>query len=201
MIKSRLFFSSQRLDWKTPKEVYQTLDAEFNFDFDPCPTNPKFDGLKVEWKKSNFVNPPYGKELPKWIKKGYEQSRIGKTVVFLIPSRTDTRWWHEYCMKADEIRFIKGRLKFDGQKSSAPFPSAIIVFRKAEVASQIEKTRRETISNRELYQRGFSDGLQKATELQPFINFNEVISNEIDSFSDGFEYCRSRYVENLKGVS
>lgn len=123
-------FMSQRLDWKTPKAVYQVLDAEFGFDFDPCPPNPKFDGLEIEWGSCNFVNPPYGKEIGKWIAYGYDQSKIaGRTSVFLIPSRTDTRWWHDYCMKADEIRFIKGRLKFDDQENSAPFPSAIVVFR------------------------------------------------------------------------
>lgn len=79
---------------------------------------------------ANYVNPPYGRELPKWIAKGYAEWQKGKTVVFLIPSRTDTRWWHDYCMKATDIRFIKGRLKFDDQKNSAPFPSAIVVFKK-----------------------------------------------------------------------
>jgi site-specific DNA-methyltransferase (adenine-specific) len=79
-------FSSLRLDWKTPKAVYQVLDAEFSFDFDPCPVNPQFDGLSVEWGESNFVNPPYGRELPKWIEKGFKEWRKGKTVVFLIPS-------------------------------------------------------------------------------------------------------------------
>lgn len=121
--------SSLRLDWRTPKAVYQVLDSEFQFDFDPCPVDPKFDGLNIEWGKKNFVNPPYGNKIPKWIKKGYEEHKKGKTVVFLIPSRTDTRWWHEYVMKADEIRFIKGRLKFNDQENSAPFPSAIVVFR------------------------------------------------------------------------
>lgn len=87
-----IHFSSQRLDWKTPKAVYQILDAEFNFDYDPCPTKPKKDGLTSEWGKSNFVNPPYGRELPKWIKKGFEEHNKHKTVVFLIPSRTDTKW-------------------------------------------------------------------------------------------------------------
>lgn len=80
----------------------------------------------------NYVNPPYGRELPLWIEKGFEQWREGKTVVFLIPSRTDTRWWHNYCMQASEIRFIKGRLKFDDQANSAPFPSAIVIFRGAD---------------------------------------------------------------------
>jgi len=122
-------FSSQRLDWKTPKAVYQVLDAEFHFDYDPCPVNPQFDGLSMEWGKSNYVNPPYGREIPKWIEKGYKEHHKGKTVVFLIPSRTDTRWWHDYCMKATEIRFIRGRLNFDDHKNSAPFPSAIIIFK------------------------------------------------------------------------
>lgn len=144
-------FSSQRLNWQTPRAVYKALDDEFAFTHDPCPPSdfdyrrgggqellPMFDddkgateitdGLLSEWGSSNFVNPPYGKELPKWIKKAYEQWQQGKTVVLLIPSRTDTRWWHDYCMKATEIRFIKGRLKFDDHKTAAPFPSAIIVF-------------------------------------------------------------------------
>jgi hypothetical protein len=124
-----IHFSSQRLDWKTPKAVYQVLDAEFSFDFDPCPPDPRFNGLEIEWGGANYVNPPYGRGIGAWIEKGYAEYLKGKTVVFLIPSRTDTRWWHDYCMKADEIRFIKGRLKFDDQENSAPFPSAIVVFR------------------------------------------------------------------------
>lgn len=118
------------MDWKTPKAVYQVLEAEFAFDHDPCPPRPKIDGLLSDWGNSNFVNPPYGRELPKWIAKSYEQWQKGKTVVLLIPSRTDTKWWHDYCMKATEIRFIRGRLKFDDQKNPAPFPSAIVIFKK-----------------------------------------------------------------------
>ena len=124
-------FMSEKMDWKTPDAVYDKLDKEFHFDHDPCPANwdGVVDGLTSEWGKSNFVNPPYGRELTKWIEKGYNEAQEGKTVVFLIPSRTDTRWWHDYCMKADEIRFIKGRLRFKGAKYNAPFPSAIIIFR------------------------------------------------------------------------
>lgn len=121
-------FSSVTDNWNTPKSVYQILDAEFSFDFDPCPTKPTFDGLSIEWGGVNYVNPPYS-ELYKWLKKGYEEYQKGKTCVFLIPSRTDTKAWHEYCMKANEIRFIKGRLKFGNSKNSAPFPSAIIIFK------------------------------------------------------------------------
>ena len=127
-MNTSLMFSSLRLDWQTPKAVYQILDAEFGFNFDPCPSNPRFDGLKVEWGAVSFVNPPYGKEIGKWCKKAYEEYKKGKIVVMLIPSRTDTKWWHEYIMEATEIRFVKGRLKFDGAKNSAPFPSAIIIF-------------------------------------------------------------------------
>ena len=122
-------FSSQKLDWQTPDEVYKKLNLEFGFDFDPCPPNPQFDGLAVEWGEVNFVNPPYGRKIGKWLAKGYEEWIKGKTVVFLIPSRTDTKWWHQYVMGADEIRFICGRLKFKGAKNSAPFPSCIAVFR------------------------------------------------------------------------
>ncbi len=123
----KVHFSSLDLKWKTPKALYKKLDKEFNFDFDPCPTNPKFNGLEIEWKNRNFVNPPYGNQIKYWIKKGYEESLKDKLVVFLIPSRTDTRYWHDYIMKADEIRFIKGRLHFS-EKGPAPFPSCIAIF-------------------------------------------------------------------------
>ena len=126
---NRGLFTSLRINWKTPKALYQALDAEFHFDHDPCPTIPKINGLESEWGNVNFVNPPYGKQMEKWIQKVYQENSKGKTVVFLLASRTDTRWWHDYIMKADEIRFIRGRLKFDDQKNSAPFPSAIAIFR------------------------------------------------------------------------
>ena len=126
---NRGLFTSLRGDWRTPKALYQGLEAEFNFDHDPCPIKPKINGLQSEWGNVNFVNPPYGKEITNWIQKGYQENLKGKTVVFLIPSRTDTRWWHDYIMRAHEIRFIRGRLKFDDQKNPAPFPSVIAIFR------------------------------------------------------------------------
>jgi len=126
---NRSLFKSQRLNWRTPKAVYQVLDAEFGFDFDPCPANPDFDGLSCEWGNCNFVNPPYGREISKWVKKGIEEHEKGKTVVFLVASRTDTKWWHELMRRASEIRFIKGRLKFDDSGNPAPFPSAIVILR------------------------------------------------------------------------
>ena len=134
-------FTSLKQDWKTPKRFYEELNKEFNFDFDPCPVNPSFDGLDVEWGSCNFVNPPYNK-LKDWLKKGFEEWKKGKTVVFLIPSRTDTRYWHDYCMKATEIRFIKGRLHFDDSNKPAPFPSCVIVFGEAFSEEKVLRRRR-----------------------------------------------------------
>ena len=114
--------------WNTPRAFYEKLDEEFCFDFHPCPKDPSFDGLAVPWKTSNFVNPPYGRGISAWVEKGYRESLKGKLVVFLVPARTDTRWWHDYIMRADEIRFVKGRLRFGGSSNSAPFPSAVVIF-------------------------------------------------------------------------
>lgn len=127
------------MDWGTPPEVFEPLDAEFHFTLDVCATaeNAKCaryfteeeDGLAQDWDGVCWMNPPYGREILGWMKKAYEESRKGATVVCLVPSRTDTRWWHEYAMKADEIRYVKGRIKFIGAESGAPFPSAVVVFR------------------------------------------------------------------------
>lgn len=128
MFNTTGLMSSNRSTWKTPKVLYDNLDRMFHFDFDPCPPNPTWDGLAIEWGNNNYVNPPYGSEIKHWIKKAYEEYHKGKRVVMLIPARTDTIYWHEYVMKADEIWFIKGRLKFDDQDGPAPFPSAIVIF-------------------------------------------------------------------------
>lgn len=127
MVFNKVLFSSVKQDWKTPGDLYKSLFDEFKFTFDPCPTDPPFDGLKIDWSERNFINPPYN-QISKWLEYGYNQFLKGKLCVFLIPSRTDTKWWHKYCMKATEIRFIKGRLKFSGHKNSAPFPSCIVIF-------------------------------------------------------------------------
>ena len=126
-----------RTDWRTPTQLYKQLDKEFKFDFDPCPIKPKFDGLKIEWGKRNFVNPPYGTEIKHWIKKGFEEWKKGKLVIFLIPARTDTSYWHDYIFGNAQIRFLRGRLKFDDTNKPAPFPSAIIIFKNG-----IQKTQR-----------------------------------------------------------
>tara|TARA_R100001129_G_scaffold87202_2_gene59458 strand:+ start:260 stop:742 length:483 start_codon:yes stop_codon:yes gene_type:complete len=140
-------FMSKRSDWATPQDLFDKLNKQFNFDIDVCAdvSNAKCkkyysiedDALSQTWKGYCFMNPPYGREISKWVKKAYESSGANSfspissgeaTVVCLLPSRTDTKWWHDYVMKADTVKFIKGRLKFDGHKNSAPFPSAIVVF-------------------------------------------------------------------------
>ena len=127
-MNKKLFFSSNNQDGRTPKKVYENLDKEFNFDFDPCPKDPDFDGLSIPWSKSNFINPPF-KQQRLWIKKAYEESLKGKTCVMLLPARTDSRIFHEIILPfAKEIRWIKGRLKFEQYNNPAPFPSMIVIF-------------------------------------------------------------------------
>jgi site-specific DNA-methyltransferase (adenine-specific) len=124
---NRVLFSAVTDDWSTPSETYDALHAEFGFVDDPCPLRGDANGLMREWQSPCFVNPPYSEILP-WMEKATLEAKAGKTVVLLVPARTDTRWWHEFAMKATEIRFIRGRLKFGGAKTGAPFPSAVVVF-------------------------------------------------------------------------
>lgn len=100
-------------DWQTPQWLYDKLDLEFNFDFDPCPLNPTFNGLEIEWGESNFVNPPYNRvDKPQFIQKAFEEWRKGKTCVLLIPSATSTKQFHELIYPYAEIRFFLGRIAF-----------------------------------------------------------------------------------------
>lgn len=131
--------SSKTAIWETPQDFFDNLNMEFKFKTDVCalPENakcdtyftPEQDGLTQEWKGACWMNPPYGREISKWVKKAYESALGGATVVCLLPSRTDTKWWHDYVMQSRDIRFIKGRLKFGGCKNSAPFPSVVVVFK------------------------------------------------------------------------
>lgn len=104
-------------DWETPRELYNELDNEFHFDFDPCPLHSSFDGLKedCEWGSSNFINPPYSRKLKEaFIMRSHFESDRGKTCVLLLPVSTSTKIFHEYIYNQAEIRFIKGRVKFKG---------------------------------------------------------------------------------------
>lgn len=130
--------SSNKDTWETPIDFFKKLNMEFNFELDVCATadnakcrhyfSPEQDGLAQQWNGTCWMNPPYGREIGKWVKKAYESCLNGATVVCLLPSRTDTKWFHEYIYKKAEIRFIKGRLKFGDSKNSAPFPSMVVVF-------------------------------------------------------------------------
>ena len=144
-------FTSDRGDWATPPNFFDKLDAEFHFTLDVCasPNNNKCkrfltkeqNGLIQDWARiaaqggtgrhraergACFMNPPYGSEIPAWVKKASES---GCLVVGLLPARTDTRWFHNYVYGKAEIRFVKGRIRFVGAKSGAPFPSMIAIWR------------------------------------------------------------------------
>ena len=134
-------YSSRSPEWSTPQWLFDALDGEFGFTLDPCATttNAKCatfftaveDGLAQDWRDHVvFMNPPYGTVIGRWMAKAYEAARAGATVVCLVPSRTDTHWWHRHAMKG-EVRLLRGRLKFGDGKNSAPFPSAVVVFRPA----------------------------------------------------------------------
>lgn len=138
MIMTTGMTSSNTDEWATPQDLFDALDATFHFTLDPCatPENAKCakfytkeqDGLKQDWGGAViWCNPPYGREIGKWIQKCAEHRGVA---VMLIPARTDTRWWHSYIDKNPDahVYFIKGRLKFGNAKNCAPFPSALVVF-------------------------------------------------------------------------
>ena len=136
----KTMFSSKTPEWETPQDFFNKLDERWNFTLDPCCIEKttkcatffteKDNGLEMDWKGHRvFMNPPYGREIRLWIEKAYKEGLKHDTVVVcLLPSRTDTKWFHEYCMKAQSIKFVKGRLKFGNASSGAPFPSMIVVF-------------------------------------------------------------------------
>ena len=124
-------------DCKTPNEVLKGLRKEFGKLFDPCPLNPKFDGLNIDWEKRVYVNPPYNK-IPNWLQKAHSQMSKGNSdlVIFLLPVDTSTKWFHDYILGQAEIRFIKGRLRFTENKP-APFASMIIIFRRSKASHKV----------------------------------------------------------------
>lgn len=150
--KMKIHYSSKSDEWETPQDFYDKLNKEFSFTLDPCCRSynakcasyftPEDDGLMKSWQGHTvFMNPPYGRQIKLWMKKAYDESLKPNTVVVcLLPSRTDTKWFHEYCLDA-EVRFIKGRLRFinrtfpswreDGNFKISPacFPSCIVIFR------------------------------------------------------------------------
>lgn len=138
-MNTELMFSSKTDLWETPQDLFDQLNEEFHFDLDVCalPENakcekfytPEMDGLSRPWDGVCWCNPPYGRNVWKWVVAGHAASVMGATVVMLLPARTDTRWFHDWIYGKAEVRFIRGRLKFGGCKNSAPFPSMIVIFR------------------------------------------------------------------------
>jgi phage N-6-adenine-methyltransferase len=137
-MNTAVHFSSATDLWSTPQDFFDKLHNEFGFETDVCASveNAKCerfftkedDGLAQVWTGVCWMNPPYGREIKQWMEKAYKSSLDGATVVCLVPARTDTAWWHDYAAKG-KVRFIRGRLKFGEHANSAPFPSAVVVFK------------------------------------------------------------------------
>jgi hypothetical protein len=136
-------------DWATPNYVYRALDNEFSFNFDPCPLHSTFDGLSIEWKERNYINPPYSLKLKTaFVKKAIEESNKGKLCVMLLPVSTSTKLFQDLILpNASEIRFVKGRIPFEGintfgkkvGKGSAPMhDSMVVVFKSPQSKTQVE---------------------------------------------------------------
>ena len=127
---NNLIWSDNDQKAKTPPEVWHSIHEEFGkYIFDPCPPNPKWDGLKISWKKLNYVNPPYNK-CKDWMKKAVHEMKVNKCKsVCLIPCRSHTNWFHEYVIPyAAEIRFIKNGVRFVGYKRKSPFSTCIVIY-------------------------------------------------------------------------
>ena len=144
-MNNELMFSSKSGKLDTPQDFFDKLNEEFHFSLDPCADDKNHkckkyyteeqDGLKQDWSgESVFCNPPYGKEVKRWVEKCFAEVYAGncKCAVMLLPARTDTKWFHQYIYRKAEVRFVKGRLKFGDAKTPAPFPSMVVIFRGRE---------------------------------------------------------------------
>lgn len=134
-----VMFSSKSCEWETPQELFDNLDAKYHFTLDVCATydnrkcqyyfSKEEDGLKQDWGKHVvWCNPPYGREIGKWVLKCFQHWQNGGIAVMLLPSRTDTQWFHEFVYGYARIEFIRGRLKFGGSVHNAPFPSMLVFY-------------------------------------------------------------------------
>jgi|LakMenEpi03Aug12_release.lakeMendotaPanAssembly.Ray.scaffolds.fasta_scaffold197323_5 phage N-6-adenine-methyltransferase len=142
-------FSSEKVEWEPPLDLFDPLNDEFGFTLDVAAdsTNAKCekyltlsdDVLNTPWSGVCWCNPPpYGRDLAKWVRKGCVETWNGVTSVFLIPVRSNTRWWHDLCIPFGEIRFVIGRPKFGGADQRLPWPLAIIVFRGKPILQNVK---------------------------------------------------------------
>lgn len=143
-------FTSNKEDWETPQDLFNKLNEKYHFTFDlaASDSNAKCksyftetdDSLSQNWHRISgnvFLNPPYGRELHKWVKKAYEESLLKAEgdIVMLIPARTDTSYWHDFIFGKAQIKFLRGRLKFElggAARDAAPFPSALVIYGEAD---------------------------------------------------------------------
>lgn len=154
-------YSSNKMDWGTPQYLFDALDDEFAFTLDACANNFNHkcdsyynkdqDALKQSWHGVVWMNPPYGREIVDWMRKAKHEVDVGhaQTVVCLVPVRSDSKWWHNFAMKASEIRLLDQRLEFQGAGNKAPFPAAIIVFE--ENSAEVQVGTYDVRSAREMY--------------------------------------------------
>lgn len=132
-------FASESVEWATPDNVFAPLDAEFHFTCDVAASDANAkteryftkenDGLSQDWSGVCWMNPPYGRDLPQWLKKAIDESYRGVTTVCLIPARTNTAWFHELCFAKGEVRFVLGRPKFNDAEHGLPYPLAVVIYR------------------------------------------------------------------------
>lgn len=145
---NKALLSSNSMEWATPQPFFDELNKEFNFTLDPCATDQNAkcrkyftkndDGLAQSWRgETVFCNPPYGRQIGKWVEKAYNEAKRGTTVVMLIPARTDTTYFHDYIYKKHEIRFIRGRLYFGDGNGRAPFPSMLVIMRNTPQENEV----------------------------------------------------------------
>jgi len=155
MLSKQACFTSNRGDWQTPPQLFEGLNATFGFTLDAAASasntlcrdyiDAERDALAVPWDTDGaiWLNPPYGPTVGKWVAKAYAESLRGRTVVLLLPARTDTRWFHDFVLPHGEILFLRGRLRFlvDGAEplAAAPFPSMVVVFHGATRESHVEE--------------------------------------------------------------
>lgn len=131
--------------WSTPQYFFNELNEEFNFTLDVCAEewnhkcpdyfSPEQDGLHQPWTGTCWMNPPYGREIEQWVEKAYRAACQGATVVCLVPARTETAWFQDYCLKG-EVRFVRGRLHYtdpDGRTGRPRFGNAVVIFRAGQV--------------------------------------------------------------------
>lgn len=176
--KQRLHFYEKNDRVQTPKSLLDILDEVFHFDFDPCPLDPTFDGLSVDWGLSNFVNPPYS-SIPRWIKKAVSerQKEKEKSTVLLVPVRTNTRYWFEHVLpNATRIFAIRKGIRFEGYDRPLPVPLCLIWITSADA------TERERVSAA-LAERCQRDALPGLCELE--VRRLSVAARAVDLADEG----------------